>query len=116
MEIIRGLYNLRPRQRGCVATIGKFDGVLLGHQAVLGQVAERAGELGLPTVVITFEPQPREFFTLGDSPPRLTRFREKMQALRRFSVERIVCLRNDDELAAMPAGEINERKKEEGLV
>src|SRR3569623_1037590 len=105
MEIIRGLYNLRPRHRGCVATIGNFDGVHLGHQAVLGQLAERAGELSLPTVVVTFEPQPREFFTHGDTPPRLTRFREKMQALRRFSVDRVVCLRFGAALAAMPAAD-----------
>src|SRR3569623_738798 len=111
MEIIRGLYNLRPRHRGCVATIGNFDGVHLGHQAVLGQLAERAGELDLPTVVVTFEPQPREFFTHGDTPPRLTRFREKMQALRRFSVDRIVCLRFDAALAAMPAAAFIERER-----
>lgn len=115
MEIIRGLYNLRPHHRGCVATIGNFDGVHLGHQAVLGQLAERAGELGLPTVVITFEPQPREFFTHGDTPPRLTRFREKMQALRRFSVDRVVCLRFDAALAAMPAADFIERLLVDGL-
>ena len=82
MQLIRGLHNLRSCYRGCVASIGNFDGVHLGHQAVLGQLAERAAELGLPTVVITFEPQPREFFAQGAVPPRLTRFREKMQALR----------------------------------
>lgn len=115
MEIIRGLYNLRPRHGGCVATIGNFDGVHLGHQAVLGQLAERAGELGLPTAVVTFEPQPREFFTHGDTPPRLTRFREKMQALRRFSVDRVVCLRFNATLAAMPAAEFIERLLVQGL-
>lgn len=115
MEIIRGLYNLRPRHRGCVATIGNFDGVHLGHQAVLGQTAERAAEMNLPMVVITFEPQPREFFTHGDTPPRLTRFREKMQALRRYSVGRVVCLRFDAALAAMPAAEFIRRLLIDGL-
>lgn len=115
MEIIRGLYNLRERHRGCVATIGNFDGVHLGHQAVLGQLAERGGELGLPTAVITFEPQPREYFTHGDTPPRLTRFREKMQALRRYSVDRVVCLRFNAALAAMPAAEFIERLLVQGL-
>ena len=102
MEIVRGLYNLRPDHRGCVATIGNFDGVHLGHQAVLGQLAEKGAELRLPTVVVTFEPQPREFFS-PQAPPRLTRFREKIQALRRFSVDRVVCLRFNQQLAAMPA-------------
>ena len=115
MELIRGLCNLRPRHRGCVATIGNFDGVHLGHQAVLGQLAERAAEMGLPTAVITFEPQPREFFARGAVPPRLSRFREKLQALRRFSVERVVCLRFDQALADMPAADFIRRLLVEGL-
>lgn len=115
MEIIRGFHNLRLRHRGCVATIGNFDGVHLGHQAVLGQLAERAGELNLPTVVVTFEPQPREFFTHGHTPPRLTRFREKIQALRRFSVDRVVCLRFDQALAGLPAEHFVQRLLVDGL-
>ena len=47
MELIRGFHNLQPRHRGCAATIGNFDGVHLGHQAVLGQLSERAAELGM---------------------------------------------------------------------
>lgn len=115
MELIRGLYNLRPHHRGCVATIGNFDGVHLGHQAVLGQLAERAAELNLPAVVITFEPHPREFFARGAVPPRLSRFREKFQALRRFSVARVVCLRFDQALADMAAAEFIQRLLVEGL-
>ncbi len=104
MELIRGLYNLRPCHRGCVATIGNFDGVHLGHQAVLGQLAEQADELGLPLVVITFEPYPQEFFAPeGESPPRLTRFREKLQALRRYGVDRVLSLRFDHPLSQMSA-------------
>lgn len=61
MEVIRGLHNLRDKHRGCVATIGNFDGVHLGHQKVLEQVKNKARDLGLPTTVIIFEPQPREF-------------------------------------------------------
>ena len=101
MELIRGLYNLRPGHRGCAVTIGNFDGVHLGHQAVLGQLAERAGELHLPVTLITFEPQPREFFRPESAPPRLTRFREKVEALRRYGVDRILCLRFNDRLAGL---------------
>jgi len=115
MELIHGLHNLRSRHRGCVATIGNFDGVHLGHQAVLGQLAERGAELGLPTVVVTFEPHPREFFARGAVPARLTRFREKLQALRRFSVARVVCLRFDQALANMPAAAFIRRLLVEGL-
>jgi len=103
MELIRGVYSLRPRHRGCVATIGNFDGVHLGHQAILGALADKAVELNLPSVAIIFEPLPHEFFTTGNPPPRLTRLREKWYALRRFSVDRVLCLRFDAKLAGMPA-------------
>jgi riboflavin kinase/FMN adenylyltransferase len=103
MELIRGLHNLTPAHRGCVATIGNFDGLHLGHQAVLGQLAERAAELGLPTLVITFEPLPREYFLGARAPARLSRLREKLQALRRYSVDRVLCLRFNAALARMPA-------------
>lgn len=101
MELIRGLHNLRARHHGCVATIGNFDGVHLGHQAVLGQLAEKAAAMCLPTTVITFEPQPQEYFSHAELPPRLTRFREKMKALRRFSVDRVLCLAFNRALAVM---------------
>ncbi len=102
MELIRGLHNLRAHHRGCVATIGNFDGVHLGHQAVIGQLAEKASELCLPTTLITFEPQPQEYFAPQASPPRLMRFREKMQALHRYTVDRVLCLAFNDMLAQMP--------------
>ncbi len=105
MELIRGLHNLRPRHRGCAATIGNFDGVHLGHQAVLGQLSERAALLNLPVAVITFEPQPREYFSPDLAPPRLTRFREKVEALSRYGVDRVLCLRFNDRLAGLPPDE-----------
>lgn len=101
MELIRGLQNLRSHHHGCVATIGNFDGVHLGHQHVLGELAEKAEEMGLPAVVITFEPQPQEFFVPDNCPGRLTRFREKMKALRRLAVDRIFTLHFTPELAGM---------------
>ncbi len=77
MELIRGLQNIQARHRGCVLTIGNFDGVHLGHQAVLAQVRRIAAELQLPAVVLVFEPQPLELFNPTAAPARLTRFREK---------------------------------------
>ncbi len=115
MELIRGLYNLRQRHAGCVATIGNFDGVHLGHQAVLGQLAEKSAELGIPAVVVLFEPQPQEFFARGPLPARLSRFREKMQALRRYSVDRVVCLRFNRSLAAMQAQDFIQKLLVDGL-
>jgi len=103
MELIRGLQNLRPEHHGCVATIGNFDGVHLGHQAVIGQLAEKGSELNLPTLVMVFEPQPLEVFKGDQAPARLTRFREKLRALARFAVDRLLCIRFSDTFAKMPA-------------
>lgn len=96
MELIRGLYNLRAGQRGCVLTIGAFDGIHLGHQEMIRVLRERAAQHGLPAALLSFEPTPREFFAKGTPPARLTRFREKFAALERYGVERFVCLRFDD--------------------
>ena len=115
MELVRGLHNLRPRHRGCAATIGNFDGVHLGHQSVLGQLAQRAAELQVPVTVVLFEPQPREYFAPQSAPPRLTRFREKVEALRRFGVDRIVCLRFDQRLAGMTPEDFIRRILLDGL-
>ena len=103
MELIRGIQNLRPLHHGCVATIGNFDGVHLGHQAVIGQLAEKGSELNLPTLVMVFEPQPLEVFKGDQAPARLTRFREKLRALARFAVDRLLCIRFSDSFAQMSA-------------
>lgn len=115
MHVIRGLHNLTPAQQGCAATIGNFDGVHLGHQAVLGQLAERAGELRLPTTVVIFEPQPQEYFAPDQAPPRLTRLREKLTALRRFSVDRVLVIRFDRAFAALSAEQFVQRVLVDGL-
>jgi len=93
MQIIRNLQNLKPAHRGCVATIGNFDGVHLGHQAVLAQLAEKADAFNLPLTVVTFEPQPQEVFRPDQAPPRLMRFREKVQALRQYGVDQVLVLK-----------------------
>jgi riboflavin kinase/FMN adenylyltransferase len=104
MELIRGQHNLRPHHRGCVATIGNFDGVHLGHQAILAQLAGQAARLRLPRLVITFEPQPQEFFAGPTAPPaRLMRLREKLLALDGLGIERVLCLEFDHRLAFLPA-------------
>ena len=103
MELIRGLHNLRRQHRGCVATIGNFDGVHLGHRHVLSQLQQAASEHGLPSLVMTFEPTPREYFAPEAAPVRLTALRDKLEALQQSEVERVLCLRFDARLANMPA-------------
>lgn len=115
MELIRHIHNLRDNHRECVATIGNFDGVHRGHQAVIKQLGEHADELGLPAMVIIFEPQPLEFLSPENAPARLTSLREKIELLKAFSVSRIFCLRFKQELASMSAQDFIERILVEGL-
>jgi len=101
MKLIRGLHNLKPFATGCVATIGNFDGVHLGHQAIIDQLQAVSVSFGLPTVVMIFEPQPREFFSESDAPPRLMRFSDKLEALRQQQVDCVVCLQFNHRLRSL---------------
>ncbi len=103
MELIRGLHNLRPRHRGCVVTLGAFDGVHHGHQAVIGHLLTKARELSLPSVVIVFEPLPREYLAPLEAPARLMSFREKFVALRELGVDRVLRIRFNERLRTMSA-------------
>lgn len=104
MELIRGLHNLNSSHNGCVLTIGKFDGVHLGHRAVLEQVIEKARELGVPSTVMVFEPQPEELFSPATAPARLSKLREKYTLLQELGVDRLVCVKFDRKFAAQEAG------------
>ncbi len=114
-KIIRGFHNLPASPQGCVATIGNFDGVHLGHQAVLTQLAMKGDTLKLPAVVITFEPQPFEYFVPEKAPARLTRFREKVEALRCYSIQKLCVLRFNQQLAEMSAELFIQKLLVEGL-
>ena len=103
MELIRNLHNFRERHRGCVATIGNFDGVHLGHQAIIRQLKKAAEKYGQPSVIVTFEPHPQEFFSPKHAPARLMRLREKLGYLRQTGIDRVVCLRFDQSLANLTA-------------
>ncbi len=100
---VRGLHNLREEHRGCVATIGSFDGVHHGHQLIIAQVNERAKHYGLPSVVMMFEPQPREYFSREQAPARLMRLREKVDALLDAGVDRVVCLQFNRAMRSLTA-------------
>ena len=103
MQLIRCLHNLRIKHQGCVATIGNFDGVHLGHQAVFEKLLQEGRELGVPATVITFEPQPLEFFAPDKAPGRLTRLREKLSAIKEAGIDQVLLLEFGRRLAAMEA-------------
>ncbi len=103
MELVRGLHNLNDQHYGCVLTIGKFDGVHLGHKAVLKQVIQKAKALNVPATVMVFEPQPEEFFAPHKAPARLTRLREKYSLLRELGVDRLICMKFDSKFSSQSA-------------
>ncbi|CAI3789822.1 Bifunctional riboflavin kinase/FMN adenylyltransferase [Pseudomonas sp. MM227] len=105
MQLVRGLHNLRPQHRGCAATIGNFDGVHRGHQAILARLRERARELGVPSCVVIFEPQPREYFSPQTAPARLARLRDKVQLLAAEQVDLVLCLAFNKRLSQLSASE-----------
>lgn len=115
MELIRGFGSLQPRHRRCVATIGNYDGVHLGHRRVLADLTRRAQRDRLASVVVVFEPTPQEFLMPASAPARLMTFREKFEALAACGVDRVFCLRFDEALAGMPAEMFIERVLVRGL-
>lgn len=100
---IRGIHNLREWHRGSVATIGSFDGFHLGHRAIIEQVKERARHYSLPSVVMMFEPQPREYFSRDRAPARLMRLREKVDAIMATGIDRVFCLQFNRALRSLSA-------------
>lgn len=102
-EFFHSLKQLQSDRGGCVATIGSFDGVHRGHQAVLRQVKDKAKALGLPSLVMVFEPQPYEFFDRENAAPRLMRLRDKVCTLFAEGIDRVLCLKFDESLRSLSA-------------
>lgn len=103
MRLFRGPRGLTLPPKGCVASIGNYDGVHLGHQAVLASLREKGKDLGLPVALVMFEPMPQEYFAKSAPPARLTRFKEKWPLLETAGVDWLVCLRFDKTLAELEA-------------
>lgn len=83
---------------GSVATIGSYDGLHLGHARLLHQVRERSRALGIPSLVMSFEPTPKEFMSSSSPPARLMRFREKFEALADAGIDIFFCPRFDEQM------------------
>ncbi|MCK5361219.1 MAG: bifunctional riboflavin kinase/FAD synthetase [Gammaproteobacteria bacterium] len=115
MKIYRDLSDIpQPFENACV-TIGNFDGVHLGHQAVLGQLVEKGAAMKLPTTLISFEPTPAEYFSQDKAPARLTTFREKFITLKRFAIDRLLVLPFNQRMASMSAEDFINSTLIEGL-
>jgi riboflavin kinase / FMN adenylyltransferase len=108
MELIRGTSNLRDRHRGCAVTIGTYDGIHVGHQALIATLAQRAAARGLAAMMVTFEPMPREYLLASNPPARLTSLRERWRCLAgmaagRARLDYLCVLRFDEALRSLSA-------------
>jgi riboflavin kinase/FMN adenylyltransferase len=105
-KLLRSFYNIGPAQQGVVMTIGNFDGVHLGHQGLIQQVVSKAAELKVPSLVMTFEPHPFEFFSKDHvTIPRITRLREKFSALAQCGVDYVLVVPFNQALADLSASD-----------
>ncbi|TFW30461.1 bifunctional riboflavin kinase/FAD synthetase [Massilia horti] len=119
MKVFRGLPNDRARAP-CALTIGNFDGVHRGHQTLLAHVRAAASKLGLEAAVMTFEPHPREYFAekMGDpskAPARIANLRDKLEALDKAGIDRVIVEHFNEHFAAMTPDEFTERVLVNGL-
>lgn len=114
MQLIRGTHNINSTEntvdnKGCVLTIGNFDGVHLGHQQVIKALVEKAKRLNCIATVLVFEPQPQELFSPDSAPARLTRLRDKYVLLERLGVERLICVNFNRKFAELTAKDFVEQ-------
>jgi riboflavin kinase/FMN adenylyltransferase len=109
MRLIKGLSQLTPFDNGCVLTIGNFDGVHLGHRVVINKLAERGKLLGLPVVVMIFEPHPLEYFLADNAPSRLMRLREKTVQFSQLPSDDLLVVRFDRDFANVDAEQFIEQ-------
>jgi riboflavin kinase/FMN adenylyltransferase len=100
---------------GSVVTIGAYDGLHLGHEQLLARVNAAAAEKGLPAVVMSFEPTPKEYFSSSNPPARLMRFREKFEALADHGIDLFYCPRFDRRMRDISADDFIRRILVHGL-
>lgn len=115
MHIFRDTAGLPDSVRGGTVTIGNFDGVHRGHQAVIGEAARVAARIGGPMAVITFEPHPRRFFRPDEPAFQLTPMRSKMRWLQALGVEALRLVHFDKEISRLSAEAFVDRLLVEGL-
>jgi riboflavin kinase/FMN adenylyltransferase len=105
MRVVHGTQHAGPAAAGCAVTIGNFDGVHRGHQAMLALLTNEARHRGLPSCVLTFEPNPRDYFARRAgrpeaAPARIATLRDKLAELERCGIDRVVVARFDERFAA----------------
>jgi riboflavin kinase/FMN adenylyltransferase len=115
MESLHGIASLPLRRGPSVVTVGFFDGVHVGHRAVLGRTVQAARERGLPAVAVTFDRHPREILTPGKEPRLLTTVERKASLIAETGIDVIVVLEFTEEFSRWPAEGFIERVLIDGL-
>src|SRR3990170_2345844 len=110
MEILRHLDDRSLSSLGSVATLGNFDGLHLGHQALVRSAVEDARRLGVPSVVLTFEPHPLKILAPARAPKLLLSHKDKMELLQSFGVDVVVIQKFDAAFASVPARDFESRR------
>ena len=103
MKIIDDIYDLKNPFEKAVVTIGNFDGVHKGHQAILHQVIEKAEAIGGTSVAVTFEPHPIRVLKKNGQPPLITLFEQKTELISQTGIDVLICIRFDETFAAITA-------------
>ena len=119
MRVFRGFNHSQLAAR-CALTIGSFDGVHRGHQAMLALLVNEARHRGVASCVLSFEPHPRDFFAARSgrpeaAPPRISTLRDKLGELERCGIDQVVVLRFDERMCALSAEDFVERVLVRGL-
>src|SRR6056297_2010443 len=103
MELITDLEDIKEPYTNAVVTIGNFDGVHKGHQAILHQVIEKAESIGGVSVAITFEPHPMKVLSSNGAPPLITLFEQKVELIEQTGIDVLICTPFTQSFAAVTA-------------
>ena len=115
MQLVRTIDDIAGKLSGSCVTIGNFDGVHKGHQALISRVREKAAELGLPSVVMTFDPHPLRVFSKAKNPPFITLLEQKLELIEGLGIDYVFCVEFTRDLAALAPEEFVRRYLVEAL-
>ncbi|MGD6858421.1 MAG: riboflavin biosynthesis protein RibF [Enterobacteriaceae bacterium] len=101
MEIFRGISNIKFKYKKCAITVGNFDGFHLGHRYLINNLISYSKFKKIPSIVVIFEPQPKEYFFLDKAPPRISNLRDKLYFFSKLNIDCIICIKFNKNFAEM---------------
>lgn len=103
MQVLEDIEKIDHPYKNAVITIGNFDGVHIGHQALFHKVIEKAGELDGTSIVMTFEPHPIRVLKQNNHPPLITLYEQKAELIAKAGIDILICIPFTREFASIPA-------------